>query len=128
MEILTLLWTVLLFVLGIVWQLVWFVLRDLISIRALGPYCGLACFERSLSQLFGRYADPAALRGLPSPSSWRWLRGKPGNGQVLPGNTRPRSSSFAADLSGQCRSPSSSTCFWSGQFACFCWRRPTFQS
>ncbi|MGA7327349.1 MAG: hypothetical protein WBX25_23380 [Rhodomicrobium sp.] len=78
MEVLTLLWTVLLFVLGIVWQVTWFILRDLVSSALwvlIAVWLVLSVRYRSFSAgmltvlRYGGYL----LR-----LSWRWLRGKPG--------------------------------------------------
>jgi hypothetical protein len=78
MEILSLLWTVLSFLLGLVWSLVWFVLRDLISTLLwilIVAWLILSVRYRSftagtLAMLrYSRYG----LRLF-----WRWLRGTPG--------------------------------------------------
>jgi hypothetical protein len=78
MDFLYLLWTVLSFILGLVWQVVWFLLRDLISTALwllVIAWALLSVRYRSFSQgalalvRFGRYG----LQFL-----WRWLRGQPG--------------------------------------------------
>lgn len=78
MEILNLLWTVFIFVLGLTWSLIWFVLRDLISTLLwilIVAWLILSVRYRSFTAgtlailRYGRYG-----LGL----FWRWLRGKPG--------------------------------------------------
>lgn len=78
MDFLTLLWTVFSFVLGLVWSLVWFVLRDLISTllwMLIVAWLVLSVRYRSFTSgmlamlRYGRYG-----LGL----FWRWLRGTPG--------------------------------------------------
>jgi hypothetical protein len=77
MDVLYLLWTAISFVLGVVWSLVWFVLRDLISTILwvlIAVWLILSTRYRSfqagtLAMLrYGRYG--LAL-------FWRWLRGRP---------------------------------------------------
>jgi len=77
MEILSFLWTVLSFVLGLVWSFVWFILRDLLStllwvlivawlvlsVRYRSFTSGMAAMLR-----YGRYGLGVF---------WRWLRGRP---------------------------------------------------
>ena len=78
MDILYLLWAVLSFVLGLAWQAVWFILRDLISTAVwlfIVAWLVLSVRYRSFSlgalaiARFGSYG----LRLF-----WRWLRSKPG--------------------------------------------------
>jgi hypothetical protein len=78
MDILHLLWAILSFVLGLVWQAAWFILRDLISTTVwalIVAWFVLSVRYRSFSlgalalARFGTYG----LRLF-----WRWLRGKPG--------------------------------------------------
>jgi hypothetical protein len=78
MDILYLLWTVLSFILGLVWQAVWFLLRDLISTALwllVIAWVLLSVRYRSFSKgalalvSFGRYGFQLL---------WRWLRGRPG--------------------------------------------------
>ena len=78
MDILHLIWAVLSFVLGLVWQAAWFILRDLISTTALGSHRCLAVLERPLPELLGGTIAMAALRPYGLRLLWRWLRGKPG--------------------------------------------------
>jgi hypothetical protein len=77
MDFLYLLWTILSFVLGLLWQVAWFLLRDLISAvlwLLVLAWALMSVRYRSFSQgalalvRFGRYG----LRHL-----WRWLRGQP---------------------------------------------------
>ena len=79
MEILHLLWAILSFVLGLVWQVAWFLLRDLIStalwlLVAAWAFLSIRYRSFSLGALaltrFGGYG----LRLL-----WRWVRGGPGH-------------------------------------------------
>jgi hypothetical protein len=78
MEILNLLWSILSFAFGLVWQVAWFLLRDLISTALwllVAAWLILSVRYRSFSSgtlallRFGRYG----LRVL-----WQWLRGAPG--------------------------------------------------
>ncbi len=78
MDILHLLWAILSFVLGLAWQALWFILRDLISTALWGlivAWAFLSVRYRSFSLgalallRYGTYG----LRLF-----WRWLRGKPG--------------------------------------------------
>jgi hypothetical protein len=78
MDILNLLWTVLSFLLGLAWSLIWFVLRDLISTLLwilIVAWLILSVRYRSFAAgtvgilRYGRYG----LRLF-----WRWLRGTPG--------------------------------------------------
>ena len=78
MDILHLLWAILSFVLGLFWQVAWFILRDLISTALwalIVAWAFLSVRYRSFSlgalalARFGTYG----LQLL-----WRWLRGKPG--------------------------------------------------
>jgi hypothetical protein len=77
MDILNLLWTAISFVLGVVWSLVWFVLRDLISTL----FWGLIVVWLILSVRYRSFsaATFAMLRygsyGLKL--FWRWLRANP---------------------------------------------------
>ncbi len=77
MDILHLLWAIFAFVLGLVWQAAWFILRDLVSAALWGlivAWLVLSVRYRSFSLgaltlvRFGTYG----LRLF-----WRWLRGKP---------------------------------------------------
>jgi hypothetical protein len=78
MEILNLLWNILSFIAGLIWQVAWFLLRDLIStalwILVLG-WLALSVRHRSFSA--GAFA---LLRygGFGLRLFWRWLRGVPG--------------------------------------------------
>ncbi len=86
MEILNLLWNILSFIFGIVWQVAWFLLRDLISAvlwLLVAGWLVLSVRYRSFSAgtlAFFRYAG-FGLRLL-----WRWLRGAPGPSTIpVPG-------------------------------------------
>jgi hypothetical protein len=77
MDILNLLWTAISFVLGVVWSLVWFVLRDLISTLLwllIAVWLILSVRYRSFSAgtlailRYGRYGLMVF---------WRWLRSRP---------------------------------------------------
>jgi hypothetical protein len=77
MDMLNLLWTATSFVLGVVWSLVWFVLRDLISTLLwllIAVWLVLSVRYRSFSAgsiamlRYGRYGLMVF---------WRWLRGRP---------------------------------------------------
>ncbi len=78
MEILTLLWSVLSFAAGLIWQLAWFILRDLISTILWGlivAWLILGVRYRSFSAgalALLRYGTYGARL------FWRWLRGAPG--------------------------------------------------
>ncbi|MFY9643261.1 MAG: hypothetical protein WCD20_08560 [Rhodomicrobium sp.] len=78
MDILHLLWEILAFVLGLAWQLAWFVLRDLVSTALWGlivAWLILSVRYRSFSLgalallRYGTYGLKLF---------WRWLRGAPG--------------------------------------------------
>ena len=78
MDILNLLWAILSFLLGLVWQAAWFILRDLISTTLwalIVAWFVLSVRYRSFSlgalalARFGSYGVRLF---------WRWLRGKPG--------------------------------------------------
>ncbi len=78
MDILSFLWTVLSFLFGILWSLVWFVVRDLISTVLwifIVAWLLLSVRYRSFTGgsiamlRYGRYAGTVF---------WRWLRGSPG--------------------------------------------------
>ncbi len=93
MDILHLLWAILSFVLGLVWQIAWFILRDLVSTAfwaLIAAWLFLSARYRSFSQgvlalvRFGTYG----LRLF-----WRWLRGKPG---ALPSPRREKPRRAAA--------------------------------
>jgi hypothetical protein len=78
MEILNLLWNILSFIFGLVWQVAWFLLRDLISTALWLLVAGwliLSVRYRSFSA--GTFA---LLRygGFGFRLLWRWLRGTPG--------------------------------------------------
>ena len=90
MEILHLLWAILSFVLGLVWQVAWFLLRDLISTALwllIAAWAFLSIRYRSFSlgalalTRFGGYG----LRLL-----WRWARGGPGHLPPPPREKPPR--------------------------------------
>jgi hypothetical protein len=78
------LWTILSFVLGILWNLVWFVLRDLIStVLWIGVVVWLAFVLRHRSFSLGtlamlRYARYALAM------LWRWVLGRPSHGFAPP--------------------------------------------
>ena len=89
MEILHLLWAILSFVLGLVWQVAWFLLRDLISTALwllIAAWAFMSVRYRSLSlgalalTRFGGYG----LRLL-----WRWARGGPGQLTPPPPREKP---------------------------------------
>ena len=90
MEVLSLLWTVLSFVLGLVWQAAWFILRDLVSTAlwaVIAAWLILSVRYRSfpagaLTLLrYGGYG----LRLL-----WRWLRGSPAAALPKPPSPSPQ--------------------------------------
>lgn len=79
-DFLSVLWTILSFVLGMAWSLVWFVLRDLLSTLTwigIFVWIGFALRYRSFSQgslamlRYGRYGVVYL---------WRWVRGRSGEG------------------------------------------------
>ena len=78
MDILHLLWAILSFVLGLAWQVAWFLLRDLISTALwllIAAWAFLSVRYRSFSQgalALTRYGG-YGMRFL-----WRWARGGPG--------------------------------------------------
>jgi hypothetical protein len=82
MEILNLLWNVLSFTFGLVWQVAWFLLRDLISTILwilVASWLVLSVRYRSFSAgIFAllRYT------GIGLRLFWRWLRGAPGPSPV----------------------------------------------
>ncbi len=84
MEVLSLLWTVLSLVLGLVWQVVWFLLRDLISTALwLAVFAWLILSVRYRSFTAGartllRYG------GYGLRLAWRQIRGIPGAAPPLP--------------------------------------------
>lgn len=88
-DILYAIWTVLSFLLGIVWSIIWFVLRDLLSTLlwiVILIWLGFAVRYRSLSGgslALLRYARWALVM------LWRWLRGLPA-GAVPPATIRER--------------------------------------
>jgi hypothetical protein len=88
MDILNLLWTVLSFFLGVLWALVWFVVRDLISTVVwilIVAWLLLSVRYRSFtggSVAMLRYSRYAAN------IFWRWLRGTPG--AALPAPPPPK--------------------------------------
>lgn len=84
MDILTLLWTALSFVLSILWSLVWFVLRDLIStLLWILIVAWLLLSVRFRSFVGGSVAILRYARyGLNI--FWRWLRGTPTSALALP--------------------------------------------
>jgi hypothetical protein len=78
MDLLTVLWTILSFILGLLWSLAWFVLRDLISTLLwilIVAWLILSVRYRSFTSgtlallRYGRYGLAVF---------WRWLRGTPG--------------------------------------------------
>ncbi len=77
-DILSVIWTIVSFILGLAWAIVWFILRDLLStLLWIGIAVWLAFVLRHRSFADGsmavlRYARHGAVLG------WRWLRGKPG--------------------------------------------------
>lgn len=77
-EFFSVLWTIISFLLSIVWWFVWFILRDLIStLLWLGivVWIGFALRYRSFTEgslAMLRYGRKGAL------FLWRWVRGKPG--------------------------------------------------
>ena len=78
MEILNLLWNILSFIFGLVWQVAWFLLRDLISTALwllVAGWLFLSVRYRSFSA-----GGLALLRygGFGLRLLWRWLRGAPG--------------------------------------------------
>jgi hypothetical protein len=79
MDFLSLLWTAISFVLGVVWTIAWFIIRDLISTLlwlGIAVWALLVVRYRSLaggSLAFVRYFR-TGLRIV-----WRWVRGKPGD-------------------------------------------------
>jgi hypothetical protein len=78
MEILHLLWAILAFVLGLLWQAAWFILRDLVSTLLwllIAAWLILAVRYRSFS--LGALAI-ARYGGYGLKLFWRWLRGVPG--------------------------------------------------
>ena len=94
MEFLYLLWTILSFVLGLVWQVAWFLLRDLIStvlwlLIAAWAFLSIRYRSFSLGALaltrFGGYG----LRLL-----WRWARGGPGHPPPPPREKPPRAATI----------------------------------
>lgn len=78
-EFFSILWTILSFIIGILWSLVWFVLRDLLSTLAwIGIFIWLGFVLRYRSFTLGslavvRYARYAVAW------LWRWIRGRPGD-------------------------------------------------
>jgi hypothetical protein len=92
MEILNLLWNVLTFVFGLVWQVAWFLLRDLISAilwLLIAAWLVLSVRYRSFSA--GIYTllryGAFGLRLI-----WRWLRGAPGPSPVREPRIRAQTS------------------------------------
>jgi hypothetical protein len=78
MDAVNLLWTIIVFVLGLVWSLIWFVLRDLVSTLLwllIAGWLILSVRYRSFTAgglALLRYARFALT------AFWRWLRGTPG--------------------------------------------------
>ena len=83
-EFFSVLWTILSFVLGILWSLVWFVLRDLIStLLWIGIVAWLGFVLRHRSFSLGslamlRYARYGVI------FLWRWVLGRPAHGLMPP--------------------------------------------
>ncbi|MEJ2125321.1 MAG: hypothetical protein P8Y67_05570 [Alphaproteobacteria bacterium] len=77
-EFFSVLWTIVSFLLGIVWWFVWFILRDLISTLlwiGIVVWVGFALRYRSFTEgtlAMLRYGRKGVLL------LWRWVRGKPG--------------------------------------------------
>jgi hypothetical protein len=83
-EVLSVLWTILTFFLGIAWSLAWFILRDVLSSLfwvTLVIWGGLVVRHRSFSlgsRAVLRYARYGVI------FLWRWLRGKSTEGIIRP--------------------------------------------
>ena len=78
MDILNLLWNILSFIFGLVWQVAWFFLRDLISTALWLLVAGwliLSVRHRSFS---AGILDLLRYGGFGLRLLWRWLRGTPG--------------------------------------------------
>ncbi len=94
MEILHLLWVILSFVLGLVWQVAWFLLRDLIStvlwlLIAAWAFMSIRYRSFSLGALALTRYGGYGLRLL-----WRWTRGGPGHPPPPPREKPPRAASI----------------------------------
>ena len=83
-DLLSVLWTIVSFILGIAWSIVWFILRDLLSTLlwiGIAVWIGFALRYRSFahgSVAMLRYGRHGAM------FLWRWVRGKPGGIAPLP--------------------------------------------
>lgn len=88
-DFLSILWTIVSFILGIAWSLVWFILRDLLSTLlwlAIAIWVGFALRYRSFtlgSLAMLRYGRRGV--GL----LWRWLRSKPADAALLAASVPP---------------------------------------
>lgn len=83
-DFLSILWTIISFIIGILWSIVWFILSDLIStVLWLGIAVWLAFVLRYRSFHLGSLAVLRWARyGVMF--LWRWIRGTPANGMVRP--------------------------------------------
>jgi hypothetical protein len=83
-DIFSVLWTILSFILGLAWSLIWFVLRDLLStLTWLGIFVWLGFVLRYRSFQLGslamlRYARYGVVY------LWRWVRGRSADGLATP--------------------------------------------
>lgn len=83
-DILSVLWTIVSFILGLAWSLIWFVLRDLLSTLtwlAIFVWLGFVLRYRSFGQgslAMLRYARYGAV------FVWRWVRGRSADGLIRP--------------------------------------------
>ena len=83
-DVFSILWTIVSFILGIFWGLIWFVLRDLLSTLlwvCIAVWLGFVLRYRSFSLgslallRYARYGLAVV---------WRWVRGRPALGAALP--------------------------------------------
>jgi hypothetical protein len=91
-DILSFLWTLIAFLLGLIWDMVWFVLRDLLSSLvwiALAIWAGFVVRHRSVS-----LGTMSLLRNSRHGLFlfWRWLRGKPQKWTPSPVKSKKRDS------------------------------------